>query len=619
MSNFTGVFVFGDSLVDPGNALEVAQRLDDLPFGDLPNGAPTADRGYFQGRFTDGYNFADLVSNKLLGVPTRATAPYGFELPLVGGTIPFLSKPSGANLSFAYGGAQIRKSDERVPDLDDQTDIYDNYTADPNALYLVTMGGNDVRELAPRGAPTPSATTAAARLSRAADEVQEEVRELYAAGARHVLVTGVPDVGLLPDYNGATNEGELRALATTYSENLETLIQDRLSLLIVPEGGHLFTYSLMQLADQVLADPSAYGFSDVTHARTQVQAGALEPVGSGFLFFDQVHPSAQAHALIAAGLLGALPGGQADVPVERQGTPKWIASVDRGGADAFTASLAAGQSYTFDLLGVSSGSGSLADPVLRVLSASGVVLAEDDDGGLGLDARLSFTAPTSGDYTLQVTGVGAAGGSFALQGEALRGSDVTVQGGPGDDLIAAVAGRNVLRGNDGADSIAGGSGFDDINGNMGADTLSGGGGDDWTVGGKDNDRLLGDDGDDIVYGNLGADTGNGGAGADIVRGGQGDDVLFGGDGDDFLSGDLGDDTISGGAGADLFHTFAEAAIDRVLDFNPADGDRVQVAAGVPWTATQTGGDVTIAMEGGGRLILVGMTLDALTPGWILGS
>ena len=68
MPSFTGVYVFGDSLVDPGNDLRAAQKLGDLPFVSVPSAAPTADKGYYQGRFSDGYNFADLISNKELGV-----------------------------------------------------------------------------------------------------------------------------------------------------------------------------------------------------------------------------------------------------------------------------------------------------------------------------------------------------------------------------------------------------------------------------------------------------------------------------------------------------------------------------------------------------------------------
>lgn len=186
----------------------------------------------------------------------------------------------------------------------------------------------------------------------------------------------------------------------------------------------------------------------------------------------------------------------------------------------------------------------------------------------------------------------------------------------GNDTIDGQGGDDYLRGDEGDDSISGGAGFDDINGNMGNDTASGGAGPDWVVGGKDNDLLFGDDGDDIVYGNLGADTCNGGAGNDLVRGGQENDSLSGGDGADWLSGDRGDDTVSGGAGADIFNTFGDAGVDRVLDFNRAEGDRVHVEAGTTYTTAQVGDDVVISMSGGGQMTLVGVKLATLTGDWI---
>jgi serralysin len=268
----------------------------------------------------------------------------------------------------------------------------------------------------------------------------------------------------------------------------------------------------------------------------------------------------------------------------------------------------------FDLLGISSGSGSLPDPKLH-LTGPGTDLT-NDDGGLGLDARLSFTAPTSGVYTLTISGVGVSKGSYLLQGPDLRGSDMTVAGGAGADTIGALAGVNYLRGEAGDDSIVGGSGFDDINGNMGNDTASGGLGGDWVVGGKDDDRLFGEDGDDIVYGNMGADTGDGGPGDDIVRGGQQDDVLTGGTGNDWLSGDRDNDTITGGAGADIFHSFGEAGVDRVVDFNRVEGDRVLLDPGTTYAAAQSAADVVISLGGGGQIILVGVAMASLTGDWI---
>ncbi len=194
-----------------------------------------------------------------------------------------------------------------------------------------------------------------------------------------------------------------------------------------------------------------------------------------------------------------------------------------------------------------------------------------------------------------------------------------IYAGPGNDSVVGSAGQNYLRGEDGDDAISGGSSFDDINGNQGNDTASGGAGDDWVVGGRDNDALKGDLGDDIVYGNLGADTCEGGAGNDIVRGGQGDDQVSGGSGSDFVSGDKGADTISGGSGADIFHTFGDASIDRVTDFNFAEGDRVQLDPGTQYTIRQIGSDTVIDMVGGGQMTLLGVQMSTLSGAWIFGA
>jgi Ca2+-binding RTX toxin-like protein len=209
-----------------------------------------------------------------------------------------------------------------------------------------------------------------------------------------------------------------------------------------------------------------------------------------------------------------------------------------------------------------------------------------------------------------------AGGSDTLWGGA--GNDVLYAEGP-PGAATAPGLSTYLRGEDGDDYIIGGAGFDDVNGNMGNDTVSGGPGDDWAVGGKDNDLLFGDAGSDVVWGNLGNDTCVGGAGNDQVRGGQGDDLVFGGAGDDFVSGDRGNDTISGGAGADLFHGSQDAGIDRVVDFNQAEGDRVFLDPGTTYTVSQVGGDTVLDMGGGHQMILVGVQLSTLTPGWVFGA
>ena len=628
LQSYSGVFVFGDSLVDPGNDLRAADLLGSLPFVDVPNGAPTADKGYFEGRFTDGYNFADLVSNKLLHEPTEPTFAYGFKV--LGVPVPFVSKPNGPNLSFAYGGAMAIQGDfDLVPGLHSQAHIYeDNYSVDPNAVFLIAIGANDVRALVPKSGAPVTGTQAASQLGAIAGEIAQEVAGLVAHGARHIIVADVPDVGLTPDYAGLVDEAMRRSLLSQYAQQVDDLIREDLSTLPLPAGTTVFDYDFLGYTQDVIAHPAAHGFTNVTQARTDVQAGHLDPVGNGFLFFDEVHPSAQAHAQIAAEILDGLAGAPAGETLAAAIGAQAGAMVAQGAIHSFTASLVAGRTYVIDVQALSSGNGSLADPVVRVRDHNGAVVAQDDDGGLGLDPHLQFTAPATGDFAIEVQGVGVTAGSFHIQAGELAGanlltsgkligSDETVLGGAADETIVVAAGTNYLRGGDGNDSLQGGSGFDNINGNKGQDTIDGGsGGGDWLVGGQGDDSITSHASNDILNGNLGNDTLIGGAGAEIIRGGQGDDTLSGGAGNDWLSGDRGSDTISGGAGADTFHSFSGAGLDVVTDFNAAEGDRVQLDAGTSYTTSQQGADVIVDLGGGDELILRNTQLSTLPQGWI---
>ena len=93
--------------------------------------------------------------------------------------------------------------------------------------------------------------------------------------------------------------------------------------------------------------------------------------------------------------------------------------------------------------------------------------------------------------------------------------------------------------------------------------------------------------------------------------------MYGEAGDDWMSGDRGDDTMTGGAGADSFHTWSEAGIDRVMDFNRAEGDRVLVSDGATWTVSQVDADTVVVLSGGAQLVLVGVAAASLTGGWIV--
>jgi Ca2+-binding RTX toxin-like protein len=114
-------------------------------------------------------------------------------------------------------------------------------------------------------------------------------------------------------------------------------------------------------------------------------------------------------------------------------------------------------------------------------------------------------------------------------------------GGAGDDTL--IGGSNeTLHGGEGNDVLYGPDWRADLFGDAGNDTLHGS---------NDGDRCYGGDGDDVLYaGNWRGNILDGAAGNDTLIGAAGNDSLVGGDGDDLLTAGAGGNAIDGGAGVD---------------------------------------------------------------------
>ncbi|MFO1070523.1 MAG: PPC domain-containing protein [Geminicoccaceae bacterium] len=83
--------------------------------------------------------------------------------------------------------------------------------------------------------------------------------------------------------------------------------------------------------------------------------------------------------------------------------------------DWFRVSVEAGRSYLFELEGAATGDGSLGGAVLELFYPGGSVLRHDEGGGVGGNARVSFTPTTDGELLLAAGGYGEANlGSYRL-------------------------------------------------------------------------------------------------------------------------------------------------------------------------------------------------------------
>ena len=150
----------------------------------------------------------------------------------------------------------------------------------------------------------------------------------------------------------------------------------------------------------------------------------------------------------------------------------------------------------------------------------------------------------------------------------------------------------------GAGAAGGGGKLPGIYGTDANDTLTGGRGNDFIYAYRGDDLVRGGNGDDQIQGHQGNDALYGDDGSDKLYGQQGNDVIQGGARNDWIGGGTGADTLQGGTGADLFFYSRSvdsttrtteqirlvtqdlddtAGVDTILDFNPAEGDRIDIS------------------------------------------
>src|SRR5690554_5742742 len=122
---------------------------------------------------------------------------------------------------------------------------------DPNALYSVWGGANDVFAIA-GGAPVEQT------LGTAVATQVGLVGALQGAGARYVLVPNLPDMGITPAARaqGPLAQAQLTALASAYNDALFGGLAAS-GLWVIP----LDTFSFLR---EVAANPGDYGFTNVT-------------------------------------------------------------------------------------------------------------------------------------------------------------------------------------------------------------------------------------------------------------------------------------------------------------------------------------------------------------------
>ncbi len=277
---FTSQFTFGDSLSDNGNLLAAT----------TPLGAPNPPPQYFQGRFSSGRVFTELLGNTI--VPA-VTAP----------------ATQKTNLNFAFGGATAQGSGTLPPSFSVQLALFQSRAISPakTDLFTVLFGPNDV--LPALTAATTPANPAALDVAgfNAAVATANGVQTLIGLGAKNIVVGGLPNIGATPRALSGGSTGVALGLRATNAFNNE--ITSRLRTITSSAAAadvNVLYLDLQGVLDRLVLDYKAFGFTNVTSFVLAPAAAGGGGDANNYVFFDDIHPTGKTHALLAQTVVEAL-------------------------------------------------------------------------------------------------------------------------------------------------------------------------------------------------------------------------------------------------------------------------------------------------------------------------
>lgn len=283
---YSGLVVFGDSLSDSGNNAAFIGS-GSVP-ADITSNIAVPHLPYASGTYSNGNVWAQTVA-AALGVP--GSAAFG---PL-GGT------------NFAFGGAETSREDVipgfsiAPPSLRRQANGFLSAygSAQSGALYVVEGGANNLRRMAVSlagASPTDFSAAVAFEAAAYADDIGDIVDQLQGAGAKDIIVWNAPNAGLTP---ASLSFGPAVSFA---SSSIATAFNTALAARLSTEPSTVKTFDVFGLYNSITADPSAFGFNNITDACGNPSLGCSADIDHA-LFWDGIHPTSAGHALLAQRVL----------------------------------------------------------------------------------------------------------------------------------------------------------------------------------------------------------------------------------------------------------------------------------------------------------------------------
>lgn len=250
-STFDHLVVFGDSLSDNGNL-----------FAADPSLVPSA--FYYEGRFSNGPVWAE-----------------------------YLVQEDSLNCSLvdnAYGGATTDGASP--PGLIAQVGSYTaSASLADNTLFAIWIGANDF-------------LNGGVDYTASADNIGVALDDLAAFGAEHILIVNLPDLGSTPRFLGTVGESSATALAQGFNTALASVVDafqtDYPDIMV-------YEFDCFAYLQRVADDPARYGFTNATQKSPAYDVAGDFDNSAGYLFWDDIHPTTEAHEMLADRILSILP------------------------------------------------------------------------------------------------------------------------------------------------------------------------------------------------------------------------------------------------------------------------------------------------------------------------
>ncbi len=292
---FSGVISFGDSLSDAGQYAALG------PFSFGAGSFTTNPDDVWTQVLAQAFGYTQTAANAGGTDYAWGGAPTAFAIPGVTPPLPF----------FPYNQVACVPSSLPCQSVQQQIGTYlagNSGHADGNALYTYWAGANDIFNYVTwAGGSLINGAQAQAFTGASALMAVGEVGALQAAGARYIVVLNLPDIGKTPFGTslGPAGSSSVSGLVFVYNQTLNG------GLAVLGDG--IIPINAYALVNEVLANPGAFGFSNVTGTACTVSSLFCTPASyvspdanNSYFFADGVHPTGAAHRMLARAVVSTL-------------------------------------------------------------------------------------------------------------------------------------------------------------------------------------------------------------------------------------------------------------------------------------------------------------------------